>query len=165
MDDIEQHPPSEIGNSAAAATAALAEIQRRRRRVVGSVLVPSWYWWLLAAGIVSIGVARDSGELVVQGIVIPLAALFMVVLTGAMIPVVRRRVQIHETMRPGGRGAAAIVGLIVLVDAVILLAATSLDAAGVRHPATVATAIGAAVLVIAGPLVNGYLRKLMTRAS
>lgn len=161
MGDVRQHEPSDMGQPVAEATASLAEIRRHQGQVVKAVLVPGWYWWPMAAAIIAIGVARDSGDVVVQAITIPLAALCMVVLTGAMIPAVRRRVQIHATMRPGARGGAAIIGLIVLVDAVIVLAAASLSAAGFRHPATVATAIGGAVLVIAGPLVNGYLRRLM----
>ena len=68
---------------------------------------------------VAIGAARDSGDLVVQAITIPLAVLVMAVLTGAMIPAVRRRVQVHSAAQPGARGAAAIFGLILLVNGVI----------------------------------------------
>jgi hypothetical protein len=132
-------------------TAALAEIHRRREQVIRAVLVPGWYWWVMAAAMVAIGAARDSANLVIQAITISLAVLVMAVLTGAMIPVVRRRVQVHSTTQPGARGRAAMIGLIVLVDA----------AAGVRDPVTIATATGATVLVIAGPLVNGYLYRLM----
>jgi len=82
-------------------------------------------------------------------------------LTGVMIPAVRRRVQVHSATRPDARGAAAIIGLILLVDGAILGTAASLSAAGVPYPATIGTAAGAAVLVIGGPLVNRYLRGLM----
>ena len=50
---------------------------------------------MIAAAIVAIGAARDSGNLVVQATVIPLAVIVMAVLTGVMIPEVRRRVQVH----------------------------------------------------------------------
>lgn len=43
----------------------------------------------------------------------------------------------------------------------ILGAAASLHASHLRYPATIGCAAGAAVLVIAGPLVNRYLRRLM----
>ena len=125
------------------------------------MLVPHWYWWVMAAAMVAIGAARDTGNLVMQAVTIPLAVLVMAVLTGAMVPVVRRRVQVHSTLRPGARGAAVVIGLIVLVDIVIVLTAASLATAGFRYPATVATAAGAVVLVIAGPLVNGYVYRLM----
>ena len=51
---------------------------------------------MIAAAIVAIGAARDSGDLAVQAIAIPLAVLVMVVLTAAMIPEIRRRVKVHS---------------------------------------------------------------------
>ena len=85
----------------------------------------------------------------------------MAVLTGAMIPAVRRRVQVNSATQPDARAAAAIIGLILLVDGAILGTAASLHAARVPYPGTIGTAAGAAVLVIAGPLVNQYVRRLM----
>jgi hypothetical protein len=155
MSDTQQPQPA--GTEAAA---ELAEIQRRQEQVIKAVLVPVWYWWVIAAAIVAIGAARDSGNLVAQAITIPLAVFVMVVLTGAMIPEVRRRVQVHSTQtRP--RAAAAILGMIVLVDGVLLGTVASLAGARVPHPATIGCAAGAAVLVIAGPLVNRYVRRLI----
>lgn len=82
-------------------------------------------------------------------------------LTGAMIPAVRRRVQVHSATQSGPRGAAAIFGLILLVDGVIVGTAGGLHAAHVSHPGTIGSAAGAAVIVIARPLVNRYLSRLM----
>jgi hypothetical protein len=160
MSDTQQPQPAGTGATSAEAAAALAEIQRRQEQVIKAVLVPVWYWWVIAAGIVAIGVARDSGDLAVQAITIPLAVVVMVVLTGAMIPEIRRRVQVHspQTRAPA---AAAIIGMIVLVDGVIVGTAASLHAAHLRYPGTIGCAAGAAVLVIAGPLVNRYVRRLM----
>jgi hypothetical protein len=128
------------------------------------VLVPVWYWWAMAAGMVGIGAARDNGNVVVQAITIPLAVLVMAGLTGRMIPAVRRRVKVHNSTHQDAGGAGAIAGLIVLVDGAVVVTAASLAAAGFRYPGTVATAAGAAVLVIGGPLVNGYLYRLMVSA-
>jgi hypothetical protein len=161
MGNTQQPQPAGAGATGAEAAAELAQIQRRQGQVIKAVLVPVWYWWAMAAGIVAIGGGRDSGDLVVQAITIPLAVLVMAVLTGAMIPAVRRRVQVYSATQPGARGAAAIFGLIVLVDAMIIGTAASLAAAHYRYPATIGCAAGAAVLVIAGPLVNRYLRRLM----
>jgi hypothetical protein len=161
MGDTRQPQPAGTGATAAEAAAELAEIQRRQGQVIKAVLVPVWYWWAMGAAIVAIGAARDSHDLVVLAITIPLAVLVMVVLTGAMIPEVRRRVQVHSAAQPGARGAAAIFGLIVLVNAVIIATASSLSANRVSYPLTIGYAAGAAVLVIAGPLVNRYLRGLM----
>ena len=149
----------------AEAAAELAEIQRRQEQVIRAALVPVWYRWVIAAAIVAIGVARDSGDLVVQATVIPLAALVMAVLTGAAIPEVRRRVKVYSAPQTDGRAAAAIIGtiigMIVLVDTVILGTAAGLHAALLVYASPVGCAAGAVVLVIAGPLLNRYSRKLM----
>ena len=93
MSDTQPPQPAGTRTTAAEAAAELAEIQRRQEQVINAVLVPVWFWWVIAAAIVAIGAARDSGDLVVQAITIPLAVLVMAVLTGAMIPEVRRREQ------------------------------------------------------------------------
>ena len=167
MDDTQQPQPAGPGATGAEAAAALAEIQRRQEHVIKAAFVPNWYWWAMAAGTLAIGAARDSRDLAVQATVIPLAALVMAVLTGAMIPELRRRVKVYTPQtsarapQTSARVAAAIVGMIVLVDGVILGTAASLHAAHLRYPGTIGCAAGAAAIVIAGPLVNRYLRKLM----
>jgi hypothetical protein len=161
MGNEQQPQPAGTGAAGAEAAAELAEIQRRQEHVIKAVLVPVWYWWAMAAAMVAYGAARDSGDLVVQATVIPLAVLVMAVLTGAMIPAVRRRVQVHSATQPRARGAAAIFGLIVLIVGVTVGTAAGLAAAGVPHPVTIGCAAGAAVIVIAGPLVNRYLSRLM----
>ena len=162
MGDTQQPQPAGTGATGAEAAAELAEIQRQQEQVIKAVLVPVWYWWVIAAAIVAIGAARDSGDLVVQAITIPLAVLVMVVLTAAMIPEIRRRVQVHTT-QTRAPAAAAIFGMIVLVDGVIIAIAASLTAHHVPYPVTIGCAAGAAVLVIVGPLVNRYVRRLMLR--
>jgi uncharacterized membrane protein len=160
MGDSQQSQPTGTGATSAEAAAELAEIRRRQDQVIKAVLVPVWFWWVIAAGIVAIGAARDSGNATVEVITIPLAALVMAVLTAAMIPELRRRVKVH-TPQTSARAAAAIIGMIVLVDGVILGTAASLHAAHLRYPGTIGCAAGAAVIVIAGPLVNRYVRRLM----
>ena len=158
----EQQPrPAGTGTAGAEAAAELAEIRRRQEQVIKAVLVPVWYWWALAAPIVAYGAARDSGSLVVQATVIPLAVLVMAVLIAAGIPELRRRVKVHSAPQTTARMAAAIFGMIVLVDAVAISIAASLAAAHFRYPVTIGCAAGAAVLVIAGPLLNRYMRRLM----
>jgi hypothetical protein len=163
MSDMQQPQPAGTGATGTEAAAELAEIQRRQEQVIKAALVPVWYWWVIAAAIVAIGAARDSGDLVAQAIVIPLAVLVMAVLTGAMIPEVRRHVKVYSAPQTDGRVAAAIIGMIVLVDVVIISVAASLAANHVHYPGTIGCAAGAAVLVIVGPLVNAYSRRLMLR--
>ena len=161
MGTAQQPQPAGTGATGAEAAAELAKIQRRQEQVIKAVLVPVWYWWVIAAAIVAIGAARDSGDLVVQAIVIPLAVLVMAVVIGATAPAWRRRVQVNSATQPDGRAAAAITGMIVLVDGVSISLSVSLAAARAPHPVTIGCAAGAAVLVITGPLVNRYLRRLM----
>ena len=163
MGDTQQPQPAGTGVTAAEAAAALAEIQRQQGQVIKAVLVPGWYWWVMGAAIIAIGVARDSRSLVEQAILIPVAVLVMVVLIGAATPAWRHRVQVNDATQPDARAAAAVIGMIVLVDAVIISLAISLSAAHVPHPVTIGCAAGAAVLMIAGPLVNRYQHRLMLR--
>lgn len=156
-----EQQPQPAGATAAEAAAELAEIQRRQEQVIKAALVPFWYWWTLAAPIVAIGAARDSGDFVVQATVIPVAVLVMAVLIGAGMPELRRRVQVYSSPQARGRIAAAIIGMDVLVVGVIVGTAASLAKAHDPHPVTIGCAAGAAVLVIAGPLLNRYSRRLM----
>jgi hypothetical protein len=159
--DTQQPQPAGTGATGTEAAAELAEIQRRQEQVIKAALVPVWYWWAMAAAIIAIGVARDSGNLVVRAIVIPLAALVIAGLIVATIPAVRRRVQVNSAIQPDARAAAAVFGMIVLVDGVIIGIAASLSAAHAPYPVTIGSAAGAAVLVIVGPLVNRYGCRLM----
>jgi uncharacterized membrane protein len=164
MSDTQQPQPAGTGATGTEAAAELAEIQRQQEQVIKAALVPVWYWWVIAAAIVAIGAARDSGDLLVQAIVIPLAVLVIAGLIVATIPTWRRRVRVNSATQPAdARAVAAIFGMIVLVDGVIIGVAASLSAAHVPYPITIGSAAGAAVLVITGPLVNRYLHRLMLR--
>ena len=165
MGDTQQPQPAGTGPAGAEAAAAeLAEIQRRQAQVIKATLVPAWYWWVDAAAIVAIGAARDSGSLLVNATVIPLAALVMVVLSVMGTPTWRHRVQVNDATQPAdGRAAAAISGMIMLVVAVTVSTAATLAAVHFRYPGTIGCAAGAAVLVITGPLVVRYARRLMLR--
>jgi hypothetical protein len=114
-----------------------------------------------AVAIVAYGVGRDIRGSAVKATVITLAVLAMVVLSGVMIPEVRRRVRVHLDPQPQARLTAAVIGLTILVTLVTVFTAIALVAARVLYPVTIACAAGGAVLVIAGPLVNRYSRRLM----
>jgi peptidoglycan/LPS O-acetylase OafA/YrhL len=151
------------GATGTEAAAELAEIQRRQEQVINATLLPGWVWWGYAAAIIAIGAARDSGKPAVEATVIPLAVLVIVVLTVATTPSWRHRVKVNEATQPDGRLAAAIFLMDMLVAGVTIAIAASLAANHVHYPATIGCAAGAAVLVIVGPLVNRYGRRLMLR--
>ena len=163
MGATQQPQPAGTGATAAEAAAELAEIQRRQQQVVKTALVPVWYWWLWAPPLVAIGAARDSHDRVVLAITIPLAVLIIAGLIIATIPGVRRRVRVHNAVIPGAQSAVAITGLILLVNGVTIAASAGLTEHRVPHPLTIGYAAGAAMLVIAGPLVNEYFRRGMLR--
>jgi hypothetical protein len=162
MGDMQQPPSAGTSATGAEAAAALAEIQRRQEHVIKTALVPVWYWWVIAAATVAIGAARDNGHVVVQAITIPLAGLVIAALIVWTIPAVRR-VQMRLAAQPRSRAVAAMFSMILLVDAVILATSASLAGAHARYPGTIGCAAGAAVLVIAGPLLNRYWRRLLLR--
>ena len=143
------------------ATSALAQIRQRQGSVIAAVLVPAWYWWAVAAGMVAIGAAADTRDPVVLAVVIPAAAILIAALTAAMIFGAYRHARVRSSELLGGRGAVAIVGFVWLVVALTLGTGFSLRAAGAHLPATIATAIGGAVLVTGGPLLMRWLRKIM----
>jgi hypothetical protein len=163
MDATQQPQPAGTGAAGTEAAAELAEIARRQEQVINATLVPGWVWWGYAAAIIAIGVARDSGDLAVNATVIPLAVLVMVGLTVATTPSWRHRVKVHDAAQPDGRVAAAIFLMDMLVAGVTIAIAASLAANHVHYPVTIGCAAGAAVLVIVGPLVNRYGRRLMLR--
>jgi hypothetical protein len=161
MGDTQQPQQAGTGATGAEAAAELAEIQRRHEQVIKTTLVPPWYWWAYAVALVAYGFGRDIRGSAVKATVITLAVLAMVVLSGVMIPEVRRRVKVHLDPQPQARAIAAVVGLIILITLVTGFTAIALVDARVPYPVTLGCAAGAAVLVIAGPLVNRYLHKLM----
>jgi len=99
----------------------------------------------------------------VEATVIPLAALVIVALAVAGTPSWRHRVRVHGAAQRDGRFVAAIFLMDMLVAGVAIAVAAGLAANHVRYPATIGCAAGAAVLVIAGPLVVRYGRRLMLR--
>jgi hypothetical protein len=164
MSNTQQPQPAGTGAVGAEAAAELAEIQRRQEQVIiNATFIPGWVWWAYAAAIIAIGAARDSGKPAVEATVIPLAVLLIVVLAIAGTPSWRHRVKVKDATQPDSRFAAAIFLMDMLVAGVTIAIAASLAANHVHHPATIGCAAGAAVLVITGPLVVRYGRRLMLR--
>jgi hypothetical protein len=143
------------------ATSALAQISHQQGRVIVAVLVPAWYWWVVAAGMVAIGAAADTRDAAVLAVVIPIAAVIIAALTAGMIFGAYRRAQVRSSALLGGRGAMEIVGFVWLVVGLTLGLAFALRAAGAGLPATIATSIGGAALVIGGPVLMRRLRRIM----
>jgi hypothetical protein len=143
------------------AASALSEIRQRQGQVIDAVTIPAWYWWAVAASMVVIGAAVDNRRPVVLGVGITVAVLVIAGLTLGMILGTYRRVRVHDSELLSGRGAVAIVAVVWLVVGITLGLAFGLRALGSALPGTISTIAGGLVLVVAGPMLMRYLRRVM----
>jgi hypothetical protein len=94
-------------------------------------------------------------------------AVFVVGLVWSTFRLIRRSVALvqprNDLMRP--EGVLAILGFVAVILAAALPTAFALKAAGVAYPATIGIAAGAVVLVVGGPLLMRYLRKVMRNSA
>jgi hypothetical protein len=142
------------------AASELAEINRRQAGVIEAVLVPRWYWWVVGLLLVPLGVVTDSHQRVATAVVAIVIALFIAALSVWMITGAFRGVRIHPATL-GSAGPLYIVAFVWLVVGVTLLVAFSLQAAGIRYPATLGTILAAAMLIAGGPILMSRLRRAM----
>jgi hypothetical protein len=142
------------------AASALAGIRRTQEQVIDAVLVPTWYWSAAGASMIAIGAAADSHRTVVLAVVIPVAVIALVAMTGAMIFGAYRRAQVGRELL-SERGAVYIVGFVWLIVGLTLGCGFGLRAAGTPWPATIATAMGAVALASGGPWLMRRLRSIM----
>jgi hypothetical protein len=140
---------------------SLAEVRRRQQQLIDAVMIPEWYWWVVAAAMIAIGLAVDTRRSVVLAIVLPIAVTVLAALTGAMILGAYRGARVRSSELLGARGAASIVGFVWLVVGLTLGSGFALRAAGSSAPATIATVIGSAAMVIGGPVLGRSLRRTM----
>lgn len=142
------------------AAQALTEIGQRRQQVIDVSVLPIWFWWAIGVLQIVLAAAVESKHPVAIGVGV---TVFAVGLPWSIIRVVRRSVALvkprNDLMVP--KGAAAILGFVALILAVALPTAFALEAAGAAYPATSGIAAEAVVLVVGGPLLMRYLRKVM----
>jgi hypothetical protein len=144
------------------AAQALAEIRQRQRQVIDLAMLPTWYWWIVAALVVGLSATVDAARHrpVVIGLAAGAFALGILGVTGRVVLGAWRRAQWRNQLL-GGRGVLAIVGFVGLVVGTTLGTAFALQAAGVRGAATLASLVGAAVMITGGPVLTRVLRRLM----
>jgi hypothetical protein len=142
------------------AAGALTEIARRRAQVVTLTIVPTWFWWATAVLMVGLAVGVETRRPLVIGIATTVFVLGILTVTGLLVyGIVRRAQPRNDLLRPNG--IVAILAFVAGILAVSLPTSFALDAAGARHPATVGVLLGGVVMVIGGPLLMRYLRRLM----
>jgi hypothetical protein len=146
------------------ASFALGSIDQRRRQVIAEINVPPWYWTALAAGWIALGVIADYAP--------PWAYIAGTVLFGAAHASVAPRVlsgrRASRELSVRGdlvnkRIPLLIIGLLVVMVALTVVIALLLHADGARHPATWASIVVAALLLVGGPALMGSVRRRTER--
>jgi hypothetical protein len=143
---------------------ALSSIEERRRQVIAEINVPPWYWLALAAGWVALGVISDFAP----GWVVIAATLLFGAAHATVAPRVLsgRRASSQLSVRGelvDRRIPILIIGLLVVMVAVTVVLALLLHADGARHPATWASVVVAALLLVEGPALMGTVRRRAER--
>jgi hypothetical protein len=144
------------------AAQALAQIRQQQQRVIDLAMLPTWYWWIVAALVVGLSATVDAARQ--RPVVIALAAVaFALAIAGLTVRVVLgawQRAQWRNQLL-GSRGVLLILGFVWLVVGTTLGIAFALEAVGVRQSATLASLVGAAVMIAGGPVLTRVLRRLM----
>jgi hypothetical protein len=144
---------------------ALGSIDQRRKQVIDEINVPPWYWMALAGGWIALGVIADYAP--------PWAYIAGTVLFGAAHASIAPRVLSGRrgSRELSVRGDVAnkripflIIGLLVVMVAVTVVIALLLHADGARHPATWASIVVAALLLVGGPALMSAVRRRTERS-
>lgn len=144
------------------AAGALTEIARRREQAVALAIIPTWFWWAIAVLMVGFSAVVDTEthRPLVIGIATAVFVLGILLATGRLVlGMVRRAQPRNDLLRP--TGVLAILGFVAAILAVSLPTSFALKAAGIRYPATAGILLGAVVMVVGGPMLMRYLRRLM----
>jgi hypothetical protein len=144
------------------AARALAEIRQHQQQVIDLAMLPTWYWWIVAALVVGLSATVDAARH--RPVVISLAAVaFTLIISGVTGWVVLgawHRAQWRNELL-GRRGVLAILGFVGLAVGTTLGVAFALEAVGVRPSATLASLVGATVMITGGRMLTRILRRLM----
>jgi uncharacterized membrane protein YkvI len=142
------------------AARALDEVGRRQEQVIRTTAIPTWFWWTIAALMIVLAVALDTGRQIAIGIGAAVFTVGVVAATSWIAFGARRRAQVRNDLL-GPAGVGAILGFVALDLAVALPTAYALRAAGNHHAATLGVAAGGLVLVTGGPLLTRLLQRIM----
>ena len=152
---------------AADAARALAEIDRRREQVIRRKVFPRWYWWAHAALTIALATSLESGH----GAVVWIGVAGYTACAAAIDFPVSRRARAAAPRRdlagPGStrRTLMAVAGFVAVLLGVTLTTGLSLKAAGVAHPATIATVVGAVLFAVGGQLMVRWETAVLLRRS
>ena len=144
------------------AARALADIRQHQQHVIDLAMLPAWYWWIVAALVVGLSATVDAAR--DRPVMIALAAVVfahgIVAVTSLVVLGAWQHAQWRNELL-GSRGGLAIVGFVGLVVGTTLGVAFALQAVGVRQSATLASLVGAALMIAGGPVLTRILRRIM----
>lgn len=142
------------------AAGALTEIARRRAQVVTLTIIPTWFWWATAVLMVGFSIAVETRRSLVIGIATAAFVLGILLVTGRLVlGIVGRAYPRNDLL--GSTGVLAVLSFVAGILAVSLPTSFALKAAGVRYPATAGILLAGVFMVVGGPLLMRYLRRLM----
>ena len=142
------------------AAGALTEIARRRAQVATLAIIPTWFWWAITILMVGFSVAAETRRPLVIGIASAAFVLGILVVTGRLVLSIIGRAKPRDDLL-GPTGVLASLGFVAGTLAVALATSLGLGAAGVRYPTTVGIVLAGLIMVVGGPLLMRYLRRLM----
>ena len=148
--------------SADQAATALAQIRTQQDFLLGQPPLPPWFWLATGATCVVFTAAVESQRplFIAVGAIVFALAIGTIVIT-----CVRRQRVKPRTQLMGVRGGLSIAGLVIVLVAIGLGAAFTLQAFGVPYPATIGTVIETVAMVILGPLHMRYVQRTMRDAA
>jgi hypothetical protein len=143
----------------AEARLALQGVERAREHVINQVGLPSWYWWGLAACWIGLGVSSDIASPWVTGA----ATLTFGAIHSSIAPRLlagrQRTGDVKVRADVAGRRVPALVfACLIGLVAVTIVAAFAASADGAQHPATIASAFVAVLILLGGPRLMAAIR-------
>jgi len=142
------------------ARSALGAIENRRLQVIEQINVPSWYWIAVAACWLGLGVLSDNAPSWVT-----IAATFAFgCVHSAIAPRVLSGGEATSQLKvrselTGRRIRITVLGFLVALVGVTIGLALVFQAVGASQPATLASAVVAALILIGGPFLVGAARR------
>jgi hypothetical protein len=143
----------------AQARLALHEVERGRQRVIDQIGMPYWYWWGLAGCWIGLGVLNDvANAWVIAVATIGFGAVHSAVSQRLLAGRQRTRgVKVRADL-VGRRTPAIVFGFLIALAGLTVAAGFAAYADGAEHPATMASVLVAAIILLGGPRVMAAIR-------
>lgn len=141
------------------ARSALTTVEHSRQQVIDEIDMPRWYWLGLAAGWFGMGVISDFGPGWLALSVVPIFGAVHASVAHRVLSGRKRSSQLSVRAELAGTHIPALViGFLVALIGVTIAVALLVNADGASHPATIAGAFAAVIVVLGGPQLMAAVR-------